>query len=245
MPAAKPGMLKPSRVRRAVVGFRRLISLCSGTICVLMRFATRQDAGRELGRLLAEQRVKADVAVGLPRGGVVIAAEIADELQIPLDVLIVRKIGHPLHREFAVGALAESDIVVLDPNVTGWDTLSRRQLDDVIREETDRLREYEQKFRPDRSCGYQSKTILLIDDGLATGATMEAAVLSARKQGAARVIVAVPVASTNALERIGRVADDVIALWADPDFNAVGAYYDSFSQTTDEEVLSLIHGVHH
>jgi predicted phosphoribosyltransferase len=159
---------------------------------------------------------------------------------LPLDVLIVRKIGHPLHREFAVGALAEGGIVVLDEAVIGQNPIVRSELAEVIEEEKDRLREYQGRFHRGGSSNLEGKTVLLVDDGLATGATTEAAVLSARRQNAGRVMVVAPVASTNAVERLQRVADDVIALLVDPEFDAVGRYYEIFSQTTDDEVLGLL-----
>jgi predicted phosphoribosyltransferase len=189
---------------------------------------------------LKEQGIRADLVLGLPRGGVVVAAEVARVLQLPLDVLIVRKIGHPLHREFAVGAMAESDVVVLDEAVIETNPLLRAELDGIIEEENERLRRYQARFQLGRVHDLKDKTVLVVDDGLATGATTEAAVLSARKQGAAKVIVAAPVTSTHALERLQRVADAVIAVCEDPDFSAVGRYYDEFSQTTDDEVLELL-----
>jgi putative phosphoribosyl transferase len=203
-------------------------------------FASRDDAGRRLGRWLKEQGVQANLVLGLPRGGVVVAAEVAHILELPLDVLIVRKIGHPLHREFAVGALADSGVVVLDEAVIGTNPIVRAELGQVIDEEKERLRSYQARFHPDGMPNLADKAVLLVDDGLATGATTEAAVLSARKRNARRITVAVPVASSNAVERLKRVADDVIALWVDPDFDAVGHYYDVFSQTTDEEVLGVL-----
>jgi predicted phosphoribosyltransferase len=203
-------------------------------------FASRAEAGQKLGRRLKEQGIRADLVLGLPRGGVVVAAEVARVLQLPLDVLIVRKIGHPLHREFAVGAMAESDVVVLDEAVIETNPLLRAELDGIIEEENERLRRYQARFQLGRVHDLKDKTVLVVDDGLATGATTEAAVLSARKQGAAKVIVAAPVTSTHALERLQRVADAVIAVCEDPDFSAVGRYYDEFSQTTDDEVLELL-----
>jgi putative phosphoribosyl transferase len=181
-----------------------------------------------------------DVVLGLPRGGVVVAAAVADVLQRPLEVLVVRKIGHPFHREFAVGAMAESGVVLLDESVIGSDPVVRERLKTVIEDEAERLREYERKFHGGIKRALAGKAVLLVDDGLATGATMEAAVLSARKQEARAITVAVPVASTNAVERLARVADEVIALEVDPDFDAVGRYYDVFSQTSDEEVVALL-----
>jgi len=203
-------------------------------------FASREDAGQKLARHLKEEGAQGDLVVGLPRGGVVVAAEVAHELHLPLDVVIVRKIGHPWHREFAVGALAENGVVVLDEAVIGRNPLIRADLDDIIEEERERLSNYQIKFHRDGMPDLSGKAVILVDDGLATGATTEAAVLSVRKQNARRITVAAPVASTNAVERLERVADEVSVLWVDPEFDAVGRYYDTFTQTTDEEVLELL-----
>ena len=205
-----------------------------------MTFASRQDAGLRLGIHLRNEAVDVDVVVGLPRGGAIVAAEAARVLQRPLELLVVRKIGHPLHREFAVGALAEQGVVVLDEGVIGRNPRIREELDQVIAEESGRLQEYEAKFHRRERIDFSDKVVVLVDDGLATGATTEAAVQSARKQNARSVLVAAPVASTNAVERLARVADQVIVLFVDPDFDAVGRYYEVFGQTTDEEVLELL-----
>jgi putative phosphoribosyl transferase len=213
---------------------------------MISMFASREDAGRKLGHCLLEQDIRPDIVLGLPRGGVVVAAEVANILQVPLDVLIVRKIGHPLHREFAVGALAEPDVVLLDDAVIGHNPIIRMQLKQVITEEQERLQRYGETFHRNGLPNLTNKTVLLVDDGLATGATTEAAVEAVGRKDARLVIVAAPVASTNAVERLSRLADDVRILLVDPDFDAVGRYYESFSQTTDEEVLSLLHArVHH
>src|SRR5437660_5377491 len=192
-----------------------------------MMFASREDAGRRLGHYLKEQGVHADLVLGLPRGGVIVAAEVAHVLDLPLDVLIVRKIGHPWHREFAVGAMAEGGVVVLDEGVIAKNPLARLELDQIIKEERQRLQAYQSRFRQDH-LELSGRAALLVDDGLATGSTTEAAVVSAQKQGAPKVIVAAPVASTNAVERLRSVASDVLALFIDPDFDAVGRYYDEF-----------------
>lgn len=205
-----------------------------------MRFTSRQDAGQQLGEALRGRFPAAQVVLGLPRGGVVVAAEVARILHVPLDVLVVRKIGHPQHREFAVGALAENDVVLIDDSATRFNPLARLQLDDVIREETSRLKDYRRRFHIRHEPAEKSGTVLIVDDGLATGATTEAAVLSAKKSGWQHIVVAIPVASKSAFERLGRTADDVFALFVDPDFVAVGAYYDAFPQTSDEEVLALL-----
>ncbi len=205
-----------------------------------MMFASREAAGQELGRRLRDERVEIDLVLGLPRGGVVVAAEVARLLQRPLETLIVRKIGHPWYREFAVGALAEPDVVLLDEGSMHRNLVVRADLDEVIAEETQRLREYKTKFHRGSAPDLNGKAVLLVDDGLATGATTEAAVKAARRQKARRVVVATPVASTNAMERLQRLADDVIALLVDPGFEAVGQYYEEFTQTSDAEVVALL-----
>jgi predicted phosphoribosyltransferase len=206
----------------------------------MVMFASREDAGLRLGRYLQEQRVWADLVLGLPRGGVVVAAGVARALHLPLDVLVVRKIGHPRQREFAVGALAENGVVVLDESVVGSNPIVCAELEEVIQEEKERLLSYQARFHPKGAPDLRDKAVLLVDDGLATGATTEAAVLSARKRNASTIVVAAPVASTTAADRLARVADEVRVLCVDPDFEAVGRYYDVFSQTTDEEVMEVL-----
>ena len=205
-----------------------------------MTFASRQDAGQKLGRHLLNEVADVDVVVGLPRGGVVVAAEVAHLLQRPLEILVVRKIGHPQHREFAVGALAENDVVLLNEKVIDSNETMRAELFDIIREEQERLSQYRRKFHQAQRINFCDQAVLLVDDGLATGTTMEAAVLSARRQGARKVMVAVPVGSTNAIVHLQSVADAVFSIVTDPGFQAVGAYYETFSQTADEEVLDLL-----
>lgn len=205
-----------------------------------MRFASRKEAGRRLGQLLHGEGLDVHLVLGLPRGGVIVAAEVARELQRPLDVLIVRKIGHPYHREFAVGALAEPDVVILDPESVGVNPLVRGQLNEVIAEETERLKEYRAKFHGGGVPELGGQSVLLVDDGLATGATTAAAVLAAKQRGSAKILVAAPVMSTGAFERLKRVADEVRALLVDADFEAVGQYYEFFDQTSDEEVLAAL-----
>jgi putative phosphoribosyl transferase len=205
-----------------------------------MTFATREEAGRLLGRYLKAREVRADLVLGLPRGGVIVAAEVARELALPLDVLIVRKIGHPWQREFAVGALAEPDIVLLEQTVIAADPALHRALKDIVQEEKERLQHHRAAFHLAPLADLRGQTVMLVDDGVATGATTEAAALAARKLGAGRVIVATPVAAGEAVRRLEKVADEVIALHVDADFDAVGRYYKVFSQTSDEEVLQAL-----
>jgi len=192
--------------------------------------------------MLRAEGVEADLVLGLPRGGVIVAAEVARELQRPLDALIVRKIGHPFHREFAVGALAEPDVVILDEQSLGGNPAVRAELQEVISEETERLKEYRAKFHGGGVPELVGKSVLLVDDGLATGATTAAAVLAARKRGASKIIVATPVASSGAFQRLEGTVDELKALLVDPDFEAVGQYYEVFDQTNDAQVIAALRG---
>jgi len=203
-------------------------------------FLSREDAGMALGQALREQGVRADLVLGLPRGGVVVAAGVAEALRLPLSALIVRKIGHPWHREYAVGALAENGVTILDESAIGTNPAVLADLEAVIQEEKARLRHYQAKFHSSGSADLSGKNVLLVDDGIATGATTEAAVRAAQKGGASTVVVAAPVASPNAVARLARVADEVRVLSVDPGFVAVGQYYRQFDQTTDEQVLELL-----
>jgi len=205
-----------------------------------MAFASRQDAGAKLGEYLRAEGLQPDLVLGLPRGGVVVAAEVARRLDAVLDVLVVRKIGHPRHREFAVGAIAEPDIVILDQTAIERTHVYPDELRQVIAEEKQRLREYQTIFERDHPPDPTEKSVLIVDDGLATGSTMEVAVKSAFQRKAAQVAVAVPVASTSAFERIQAAGAEVYALVVDPEFDAVGRFYDTFRQVEDEEVVELL-----
>ncbi len=205
-----------------------------------MTFNARADAGQQLGCYLVDQNVRVDLVLGLPRGGVVVAVEVAKLLKCPLDALVVRKIGHPRHREFAVGALAEDGTLVLDEEVLSRTGVEPDELEQVVTEETQRLTAYRARFhRVDRPV-IEDKIVLIVDDGLATGATTEVAVRAVKSQQAAQIMVAAPVASDSAVERLQNVANQVLVLFVDPNFDAVGRYYLDFPQTTDAEVQKLL-----
>ena len=166
------------------------------------------------------------------------------EFELPLDVLVVRKIGHPLQREFAIGALAEPDFVFLNEESLREFPAAKSDFDKVIAEEKNRLGDYRRRFHLSEMPPLEGKIILLVDDGLATGATAEAAAISTRRQNAKKILIAAPVASPQTVGRLRRVADEVLVLFEDFNFQAVGQYYEEFSQTTDDEVIALLKKIH-
>jgi len=202
-------------------------------------FRDRVDAGEKLARKLSDLAGQNVVIVGLPRGGVPVAAEVARELGAPLDVLIVRKLGHPRQPELAVGALAQGGFSVRNEDLmTG---VSEADFARVLAQEQRELARRAEAYRGDRApLDLKGKQAVLVDDGLATGATMRAAVAAAKGSGAARVIVAVPVAAAEAREVLEREADQVVFLAEPVGFSSVGAWYEDFGQTTDAEVTALL-----
>lgn len=208
----------------------------------LLPFEDRVDAGRRLGDALAAADLGADpVIAGLPRGGVPVAAEVARRLGAPLDVIIVRKLGIPGQRELAMGAVGEGGITVHDERVMRMAAPPADAVDRVTAAEQDEVVARARRFRSGREGRtLEGRTVVIVDDGLATGSTAEAAVLVARAQGAARIVVAVPVGSPAAVERLEATADEVVSLAAPESFGAVGRYYRDFSETTDDEVVRLL-----
>ena len=204
-------------------------------------FRDRADAGRRLAGLLAERAdlTGGDVVVlGLPRGGVPVAAEIALALNAPLDVIVVRKLGHPRQPEYAVGAIGEEGARVL---TTGSRTISVGELTRIADAESAELDRRVRRLRGDRPpVPLRGRTALIVDDGIATGATAAVACQVARVRGAARVLLAAPVAPPAAVADLSGIADEVIAFLTPDAFQAVGAWYDDFTATTDAEVAALL-----
>lgn len=205
-------------------------------------FADRTEAGKMLGEALSNYAGKTDVLVlALPRGGVPVAYEVAKALAAPMDLWLVRKLGVPGQEELAMGAMAGKDTRVLNQEIINLLNIDQASLNATIAREQAELERRNSRYRqgmppPD----IQGKTIILVDDGLATGATMRAAIASLRHAGAARIIVAVPVAAGSASEKIRKEADKLVCLYTPEPFYGVGQWYDDFSQTTDEEVLALL-----
>lgn len=207
-----------------------------------MRFRDRREAGRLLAQRLGAYKGRADLLVlALPRGGVPVAFEVARELEAPLDVLLVRKLGLPGHEELAIGAVATGGIRVLDEDLLAQFGISEEMLGPIVEREQRELLRRERAYRgaaPPRDV--RDKTVILVDDGLATGSSMRAAVLALRQRAPARLVVAVPVAPPSSCTALREQADDVVCARTPEPFAAVGQWYEDFSQTSDEEVRELL-----
>ena len=208
----------------------------------MRRFADRIDAGQALAASLTRFAGRDDVVVlGLPRGGVPVALEVARALSAPLDVLVVRKLGVPGHEEYAMGAIASGGIRVLSQVVIKGLRISEAAVAEVVAREEGELSRREAAFRNGRpALELAGRTVLLVDDGLATGSTMLAAVRAARAKGPARVVVAVPTGSAEACALLAKEADEVVCLDTPEPFRAVGLWYEDFSQTSDEQVKACL-----
>ena len=206
-------------------------------------FRDRREAGQALGgRLLRHRDWHDPVVVALPRGGVPVAFEVARALDAPLDILLVRKIGHPRHEEFAIGAIASGGVTVMNADRNGLlGGVRRDEVACILAREQAELARRDALYRGE--CPLQpvrGRDVILVDDGLATGATMRAAVDAVRQHDPARVIVAVPVGAPSSCETLKGFADDVVCLRSPEPFRAVGLWYADFPQTTDDEVRALL-----
>ena len=205
-------------------------------------FRDRVEAGDALAGLLGHYAGRPDVLVlALPRGGVPVAARVAEALGAPLDVFVVRKLGVPGQQELAMGAIATGGVRVVNEQVVGRLRLGEADLQRVAEAEERELARRERSYREGRGPpDLAGQVVILVDDGLATGSTMRAAVAAARRLGPARVVVAVPTAPASTCQRLGEEADEVVCATTPRPFRAVGYSYRSFPQTSDEEVRSLL-----
>jgi putative phosphoribosyl transferase len=204
-------------------------------------FHDRADAGRRLADRLTAWRGQDVVVLGLPRGGVPVAAEIAVVLGAPLDVVVVRKLGVPFHRELAMGAIGEGDVVVIDDVVVRSAGVDAGDIAKVEAQERSELERRSALFRAARDrVSVAGRAAIVVDDGIATGSTMRAACRVVRAQGATRLIVAAPVGSPDAVRRLTGEADEVVCLETPRRFRSVGEWYDDFAQTGDDEVVELL-----
>lgn len=207
-----------------------------------MRFTNRRHAGQLLAGLLTEYIDRTDVLVlALPRGGVPVAFEIAKALHAPLDVCVVRKLGVPGHRELAMGAIASGDVLLLNDEVVRELGIPTRVIDGVAQLERRELERRERLYRGGRPVpDVSGLTVILVDDGLATGSSMLAAVQALRRRNVRRLVAAVPVAAVGVCASFAHEVDDCIVLTEPPEFRAVGQWYDDFSDTSDAEVCDLL-----
>ena len=211
----------------------------------MARFADRSDAGRQLAErlrgCLGSQWGSDVLVLALPRGGVPVAYEVAASLRAPLDVLVVRKLGVPSHPELAFGAIGEDGVRVLNDSVLRRSGLSPADAAAVQAAESGELQRRVRRYRGDRpGLALAGRTVLIIDDGFATGATARAAALVARARGAKRVVLAAPIGSAETVAELREVADEVVCLTMPGGFSAVGQGYRDFGQTSDEQVCALL-----
>jgi putative phosphoribosyl transferase len=205
-------------------------------------FSDRTHAGQLLGGVLAKYGDRADVIVlGLPRGGVPVAFEVAKRLHAPLDVMVVRKLGVPGWEELAMGAIASGGVRVLNEDVVRSSNIRPEEIERVAAAETAELQRREQAYRGHNDApDVRGKTAILVDDGLATGSTMLAAVRALRQMDPARIVVAVPTAASDSCEKLEPLVDELVALIRPLYFHAVGQWYENFQQTSDAEVKHLM-----
>ena len=211
-------------------------------------FSDRREAGRVLASKLRHYAGRPDLVVlALPRGGVPVAFEIAETLDAPLEIFLVRKLGMPGHPEFAIGALASGGVRVLNDEAVNSYQVSATAIERIAREEQAELERRERDYRQGRPLPDLSKrVVILVDDGLATGSTMRAAVQAVRQFGPERIVVAVPVGAPSTCDEFRTIADEIVCARTPEPFSAVGQWYRNFSQTTDEEVRALLaeHAAH-
>jgi predicted phosphoribosyltransferase len=207
-----------------------------------MRYRDRYEAGRRLALALQSFEGRADVTVlALPRGGVPVGYEVARALGVPLDVFIVRKLGLPGQREFAMGAIASGGVTLLDQQLIAQLRVSRAAVDDVVAAERAELARRERLYRGSRPpLDLRDRTVILVDDGLATGSSMMAAIAAVREQDPASIIVASPVGSREACQAIAALTDGCLCATIPEPFHAVGLWYEDFGDTSDEEVRTLL-----
>jgi len=208
---------------------------------VSFRFQDRAQAGRALAEKLAGFSHRPDVVVlGLPRGGVPVAFQVAKKLDAALDVFLVRKLGVPGHEELAMGAIASGQICILNDNIIRSLGIPQEVIDQAISREGRELELRQRTFRLGRPVELRDRVVILVDDGLATGASMRAAVMAARERHPARVVVAVPVSSRETYKEFKEQADEIVCVQTPANFEGVGQWYEDFTQTSDAEVRALL-----
>lgn len=213
---------------------------------MISSFKDRKTAGQLLAQKLQKYASVSDLLIlGLPRGGVVVAYEVAMALRAPLDVFLVRKLGVPYQPELAMGAIAEGGVLLVNEEVVNYLSISKDTIDEVVNVELEELHRREKMYRNNGSspqiAGHQ---IIVVDDGLATGATMKAAVKAIKSRNPKKIIVAIPVGAPQTCREIQQEVDELVCLMSPEPFSAVGNWFDNFDQTTDQEVRELLEKAH-
>jgi putative phosphoribosyl transferase len=212
-----------------------------GTMEFRRLFQDRAHAGRQLAKRLEAFRDESPIILGLPRGGVPVAYEIARALQAPLDVWVVRKLGAPVEPELGMGAVAEGGEVFVDPKIVRYVDASEAEVQEVIDRQAAEVEARCQRFRRGRDApDVADKSVILVDDGIATGGTARAALRSLRHRGPRRVVLAVPVGSADTLEALASEADEIVCLAPQPELYAIGLWYEDFTPVEDEDVVALL-----
>jgi putative phosphoribosyl transferase len=209
-------------------------------------FEDRRDAGQQLATELLKRlpRLRQDnpIVLGLPRGGVVVASEVAKALGAPLDIIVARKLGAPMQPELGIGAVAPGGIRVIDERIATHAGVRASELDSIIAQETEEMNRRQLLYRGAREeLDLRERTVILVDDGLATGVTARAACRSIRRQSPRQLILAAPVCAAQSLIEMSGEADRLVCVLTPVHFSAVGVWYDNFDQTTDQEVVALLH----
>lgn len=205
-------------------------------------YVDREDAGHQLAKMLLSYKdAKNTIILALPRGGVPIAATIAKELSLPFDLMLVRKLGHPYHPEFAFGAISVGDVVIINPPYTYEDILKQPSFKQVLQDEKTELERRNHYYRKDKSWpDLSGKTIILVDDGIATGATMKAGIEAVKRMGCKQIVVAIPVMPADEYTHFKSLVDELYVCHTPINFRAVGLWYQVFNQVSDEEVISML-----
>lgn len=204
-----------------------------------MIFRDRQDAGKQLAEKLMKFKGENPIILAIPRGGVVVAREIVIALRVELNLIIPRKIGAPYNPELAIGAVTEDGSTILDQDLITYLNVSEKYIESERQKQINEIKRRIEKYRV-KELKLKDRTVILVDDGVATGSTMRAAIKSVRNQGAEKIILAVPVAPPDTIEKMEDEVDEIICLYTPQYFGAVGAFYQNFDQTTDKEVIEII-----
>lgn len=207
-----------------------------------MIFSNREEAGKILGAKVKEKGYGKDsLVLGIPRGGVVVAKEVAKILKCELDIIIPRKLRSPFNPELAFGAISGDDSLVIDESLVSLLNISQEFIEQEKKTQLEEIKRRRKKYNMDKLLpDMKGKTVILVDDGIATGATMKAGVISVKKKKPEKIIVAIPVASPQSVEELKEITDEVICLYAPAYFAAVGQFYTEFSQTSDDEVIEIL-----